>query len=164
VLAYDDANDGLFAGGSNRADDFSQLFALARDLFAAGPAQNEPGLRWFMRLAAASRPEVVCEIRTQDGGKLFLLGCQLTTTNRLIGIDLPVRLKGILRLLILGDRHPTFIDGPSHSARPVERMKNLLGGRKITRSSSMGTTALERRSRLPLARRAGGGRRTYRTS
>jgi predicted O-methyltransferase YrrM len=113
------------------APDFEARFALAQDVFAPGPAQNEQEIAAFLEFAARHRPRVVCEIGTQDGGNLFLLGAHLTTVDLLVGIDLHVRHKALLRRVLDRRRPPVFVEGSSYAERTAARVRRALGGLPI---------------------------------
>lgn len=100
-------------------------------MFAPGPAQHESEITGFMKLVAAQRPQVLCEIGTQDGGNLLLMGRYLASLSLLIGVDLHIRNKGMLRSLLAAGRTPVFLEGSSYSGRMHERVQRVLDGREI---------------------------------
>ena len=113
------------------APDFQERFAVARDVFAPGPAQNAAEIAGFLEYSARRRPRVACEIGTQDGGNFFLLGTHLTTVDRLVGVDLHIRRKALLRGVLDRTRHPVFVEGSSYAERTAARVRHALGGRPI---------------------------------
>jgi predicted O-methyltransferase YrrM len=113
------------------APGFPERFAVAQEVFAPGPAQNAAEIAGFLEYATGRGPRVACEIGTQDGGNFFLLGVHLTTVDRLVGVDLHVRRKALLRGVLDPARHPVFIEGSSYAGRTAARVRRTLGGRPI---------------------------------
>lgn len=111
--------------------DFPELFALATEIFVPGPAQTESEIAAFVQLAAQQQPQVLCEIGTQDGGNLFLLGGHLSTLSLMIGIDPHVKNQTVLRALIDPRRNLNVFEGSSYAAGTYNAVATELGDRRI---------------------------------
>ena len=84
-----------------------------------------------IKLIAASRPQVMCEIGTFDGGTSLLFSKFLPTVEIMLCMDLFVKNKELLRLLAPPHQQLHFIDAPSRSDSTIDRVQKLLNGRMI---------------------------------
>jgi len=85
----------------------------------------------FLRFAAGEGPRIVCEIGTAEGGTTFLLSHAIPTVELMLGIDLFVWNRRLLRRFGRPGTRMSFLNGSSHSQRTLERTKQLLAGRAI---------------------------------
>ncbi len=76
-------------------------------------------------------PRVVCEIGTYSVGHFHMLSRLLPTLTTLIGIDLNVRNKALLRRLAPENVDVHLIDGDSGSAAVHSAVESATGGRPI---------------------------------
>jgi cephalosporin hydroxylase len=84
-----------------------------------------------IKLMANTRPQVVCEIGTFDGGTSLLFSKFLATVQLMLCIDLHVKNKEMLKLLAPPGQHLQFFDMPSYSEGTVDRVAKCLDGRTI---------------------------------
>jgi len=96
-----------------------------------GIAQVPEEVQRFHAFLRERSPRVVCEIGTYSGGHLYMLSRSLPTVKTLIGIDLHVRNKALIRRLAPPDLAIHLIDGDSGSVAVLEAVKRAVGGQPI---------------------------------
>jgi predicted O-methyltransferase YrrM len=104
-------------------------YQFAQDNFGLG--QNRGEITGFIQYALTESPRIVCEIGTRYGGTNFLLGSAIPSVRRVIGIDLLVQNRAKLRFFSRKDQSRFYLNGSSHSAKMVTRLRNILRGQKI---------------------------------
>lgn len=104
-----------------------------------GAIQHIDELTEFTRILRAARPRTVLEIGTAQGGAFWLL-CQISAPDAvLVSLDLPPveRNSGGLRMAIdlqpmkRPDQTVHVVHGNSHNADVLERVRGLLGDRRL---------------------------------
>lgn len=85
----------------------------------------------FLELARTISPTTVLEIGTAEGGTNFLLGALLPHVSLKIGADLFVRNTRLLQAFCRPGCRQVFVDGSSHDAATVERIRGVLSGRAL---------------------------------
>ncbi|MGA2014950.1 MAG: class I SAM-dependent methyltransferase [Solirubrobacteraceae bacterium] len=113
------------------ASEPADAFALASELFAPGPAQNPVEILGFIDHARASRPQVICEIGTQDSGNLFLLSSLLTSVGFCVGVDREFRNTWLVAGLLRRRVRFSFVRGSSQTRLTFGRVRDTLGGRPV---------------------------------
>jgi cephalosporin hydroxylase len=76
------------------------------------------------------KPQIICEIGTANGGTNLLLASSISSVTTVIGIDLYVKNKNKIRFF-LDNRKTHFINGSSYKASTLERVKEILKGKRI---------------------------------
>jgi cephalosporin hydroxylase len=76
-------------------------------------------------------PRVICEIGTASGGHLYMLSRSLPSVSTLIGVDLQVKHRSLLRLLIPSRVDLHLIDGNSASAAVSDAVRQAVSDRGI---------------------------------
>jgi cephalosporin hydroxylase len=105
------------------------VFAFADDNLGIGQIPSEvQRLHTFLRDRS---PRVVCEIGTYSGGHFYMLSRSLPTVTTLIGIDLHVRNKALLRQLAPDKMDVHLIDGDSRSTAVRNAVERAAGGAQI---------------------------------
>jgi cephalosporin hydroxylase len=105
------------------------VFAYADDNLGIGQIPSE--VQRFHEFLRERSPRVVCEIGTYSGGHFYMLSRSLSTVTTLIGIDLNVRNKALLRRLAPANVDVHLIDGDSGSAAVHSAVESATGGRPI---------------------------------
>lgn len=77
----------------------SALFTFAKVIGIIQLPEEVQGFHTFLRGRA---PRVICVIGTASGGHLFMLSRSLPTVSTLNGVDLRIKQRRLLRLLVLG--------------------------------------------------------------
>jgi predicted O-methyltransferase YrrM len=108
-----------------------QCIAFTRRHMGAGSCQIPEEIAGALEHMARTRPRVVCEIGTFDGGTSLLLGRFLPGVERMLCIDLFVKNKSILQLLAPPGLQLKFFDMPSYALSTVQRVAGALDGRSI---------------------------------
>jgi len=108
---------------------FEQYFALGASRF--GLTQRPSEISSLISLAKTINPRIVCEIGTQYGGNLFLMGNCLPSVCEVYGVDLYVRNREKLRAMLPGVRSLHTLSGSSYSQRIFEQVRAALGDKKI---------------------------------
>ncbi len=85
----------------------------------------------FLEFAAGESPRIIAEIGTAQGGTNYLLGQALPSTELVLGIDIFVRNTTLLRDFNLRRIEQVYVNGSSYSPATVERVGELLSGRKL---------------------------------
>jgi cephalosporin hydroxylase len=98
---------------------------------AAGSCQIPWEIESALRLIADTRPRVLCEIGTFDGGTSLLFSRFLPTVETILCIDLYVKNKEMLKLLARPNQRLQFFDMPSYSGAAVAKVGEFLDGRMI---------------------------------
>lgn len=109
--------------------DAADIARFAEATFGTGQVHDE--ILAFIELAAARSPRAVCEIGIADGGTTFLLGRSLPDCRLLIGVDLYVKNRSLLRLLKPEGQRFVPISGSSRSPRTRRRVERALGGDEL---------------------------------
>jgi predicted O-methyltransferase YrrM len=110
----------------NGADD---MFDFAQSVFPAHQIRSE--ILAFLALARDFRPKTVLEIGTADGGTQFLLGSALPEATLVLGLDLFVQNRRLLRHFGRPGCRQEFVDGSSHSAATADRIRGILDERRL---------------------------------
>ena len=97
----------------------------------AGSCQIPWEIESAINLIADTRPRVMCEIGTCDGGTSLLFSRFLGTVELMLCIDLHVKNKGILKLLARPGQQLRFLDMPSYTELAVDNVTKVLNGRMI---------------------------------
>lgn len=97
----------------------------------AGSCQIPWEIESTLNLIAESKPRVLCEIGTFDGGTSLLFSRFLPTLGTMLCIDLYVKNKEFLRLLAPPKQSLHFYDMPSYNEGTVKKVQRHLNGRKI---------------------------------
>ena len=105
------------------------VFAFADDNLGIGQIPGE--VQRFHNFLRDRSPRVVCEIGTYSGGHFYMLSRLLPTVTTLIGIDLHVRNKALLRRLAPDNMDIHLIDGDSRSAAVRDAVKRAIGDQPI---------------------------------
>lgn len=105
------------------------VFAFADDNLGIGQIPDE--VQRFHNFLRDRSPRVVCEIGTYSGGHFYMLSRLLPTITTLIGIDLHVRNKALLRRLAPANMDIHLIDGDSRSTAVRDAVKRAIGDRPI---------------------------------
>ncbi len=104
------------------------------------PMQIREEIEALARLVADTRPRVVVEIGTARGGTLFIWTRAAAPDATIVSIDLPGGLFGggyprlkapLYRRLALPGQELHLLRGDSHSIETLQRLKEILQGRKI---------------------------------
>jgi cephalosporin hydroxylase len=105
------------------------VFAFADDNLGIGQIPSE--VQRFHDFLRDRSPRVVCEIGTYSGGHFYMLSRLLPTVKTLIGIDLNVRNKALLRRLAPANVDVHLIDGDSRSDAVRNAVERATGGQPI---------------------------------
>jgi cephalosporin hydroxylase len=108
-----------------------ECIEFTRRHMKAGSCQIPWEIKSAIELIDLSRPKVMCEIGTFDGGTSLLFIKLLSTLDVMICIDLHVRNKEILKLLAPPTLQLKFFDMPSYAERTVNKVSEFLNGRMI---------------------------------
>jgi predicted O-methyltransferase YrrM len=76
-------------------------------------------------------PRVALEIGTYSGGHVCMLSRTLPTLTALIGVDLHVRHKALIRRLAPAGLNVQLLDGDSHSLPTRQEIEHALDGRRM---------------------------------
>lgn len=104
-------------------------FAFAHDNLGIGQVPDE--VQRFHAFLRDRSPRVVCEIGTYSGGHFYLLSRSLPTVTTLIGLDLRVRNRALLRRLAPSNLDVHLIDGDSRSTPVRSAVDGALGGHQL---------------------------------
>lgn len=88
------------------------------------PAEIVP----FLSRVRDLRPKRICEIGCANGATTLALSHSAPTVELMIGVDLFVRNRAILRALRRPQQRMAFVDGPSLSPRALARVRQALRG------------------------------------
>ena len=102
-----------------------QLLGFSNATFGTGQIPEE--ILGFLGFAAEQAPESVCEIGTATGGTTFLIGQALPTCSLVVGVDLYVKNRYLLRLFCRPGQRLQFISGSSASPRTLGRVRRAVG-------------------------------------
>lgn len=108
-----------------------ECIEFTRRRMAAGSCQIPWEIESAIRLVASARPRLMCEIGTFDGGTSLLFSRFLPTLQVMLCLDLYVKNKEMLRLLVPENQRLHFLDMPSYSPITVDRVAKLLDGRLL---------------------------------
>lgn len=97
----------------------------------AGSCQIPWEIESVLNLIAESRPRVLCEIGTFDGGTSLLFSRFLPTVENMLCIDLYVKNKAFLKLLAPPKQSLYFLDMPSYTDATVNKVRKHLNGKMI---------------------------------
>lgn len=96
-----------------------------------GITQIPDEVQAFHAFLRGRSPRVVLEVGTYSGGHLCMLSRALPTVTTLIGVDLLVRNKALLRRLAPRGVNLHLIDGDSHSPSTRQAIERALGRQPI---------------------------------
>lgn len=104
-------------------------FQLSKNIF--GPHQIKHEITSFLEFARGEKPEYLCEIGTADGGTNFLLSQAIPSTHFMVGVDLYVKNRSKLHYFSKPNQQMNYINGSSYGAGTVDKVKHLLGDKKL---------------------------------
>jgi predicted O-methyltransferase YrrM len=96
-----------------------------------GISQLPDEVQAFHAFLRTRSPRVVLEIGTYSGGHFCMLSRALPTLTTLIGVDLHVQNKPLIRRLAPAGLNVQLIDGDSHSLPTRQEIERALGGQPI---------------------------------
>lgn len=114
-----------------RCQSFEDYFGFARDWMHGGAMQEPEEIRSALDYIRAARPRCVCEIGTANGGTNLLLSQTLDSVETIIAVDLFIMNSAYLRRLLRPSQRIDLVNGSSYAPRTFERVRALLGGKKI---------------------------------
>ncbi|MBW4488037.1 MAG: class I SAM-dependent methyltransferase [Trichocoleus desertorum ATA4-8-CV12] len=117
--------NGCFA----RCSTLEEFFEFSSKEF--GPHQIKSEIISFLEFAKNESPKYVCEIGTADGGTNFLLSQALPSVRLMVGIDLFVRNQFKLCYFSKPSQEIEFVSGSSYEQNTVDKVKQILGDRKL---------------------------------
>jgi predicted O-methyltransferase YrrM len=85
----------------------------------------------FLQRVQAESPKRICEIGTYNGGTNFVFYHALHSVNMMIGIDLYVQNRFLLRFFSQHRKKLYFINGASCNPTTLGKVESLLDGHKI---------------------------------
>lgn len=113
----------------NKLSTLREYYKFAAEIF--DPHQNMEEILSLLVLIDTKKPKIVCEIGTATGGTNFLLSQFPKSVTTMIGIDLYVKNKFMLKRFNRNKKILHFVDGSSYETRTVEKVKCLLNYRNI---------------------------------
>lgn len=99
-----------------------------------GSRQVPSELRMLLRFVESLRPDVVMEIGTHLGGTFWAFKQVMNPEGTIVSLDIPTRMVDIPERTkrLEGDRPRThFLYLDSHDANSVDKVRDVLGGKKI---------------------------------
>lgn len=122
-------------GKQVKYDDFQQCRTL-EDFFVFskkefGPHQIKAEILALLEFVKAQEPQYVCEIGTADEGTNFLLSQALPSVKLMIAVDLFVKNKFKLAHFSKSSQEIKFVDGSSYDNNTANKVKEILGDRKL---------------------------------
>jgi cephalosporin hydroxylase len=114
-----------------RCSTVAECMGFTQRYMGAGSCQIPWEIESAIKLISETRPRVMCEIGTFEGGTSLLFSKFLKTLDLLLCVDLYVKNKQMLRLLAPAGQKLLFIEMSSHSTSAVDAIAQLLDGRKI---------------------------------
>jgi cephalosporin hydroxylase len=106
-----------------------EYLEFSNQFFGSHQIKNE--IISFLNFASTEQPKYVCEIGTANGGTNFLLSQALSSTKFMLGIDLYVKNKAKLCYFSKHYQQLVFVDGSSYHPQTVEKVENILNGKKL---------------------------------
>ena len=113
----------------NKLNTLEDYYDFAVDIFDTH--QNKEEILNLLELIETKKTKIICEIGTATGGTNFLLSQFPKSTTTMIGIDLYVRNKFLLKRFNRKNITLHFVDGSSYENRTVEKIKRILNKRFI---------------------------------
>jgi predicted O-methyltransferase YrrM len=108
-----------------------QCIAFTQKYMGAGSCQIPSEIAAALTAIAATKPRVLCEIGTFDGGTSLLFSRFLPTVETMFCIDLYVKNKAFLKLLAPPGQSQHYFDMPSYTDDAVKKVLDRLGGKMI---------------------------------
>jgi len=108
---------------------FGDYFQFSRKVFKLVQVQSE--IEGFINLVSSISPVIVCEIGTRSCGTSFLLSQAVNSVNTFIGLDLYVSNWSQFRTFARAGQHISALTGSSYEPATVQRVEQILAGRKI---------------------------------
>ena len=108
-----------------------ERFFFARDHLRGGALQNLEEIRAAIEYIEPEHPRCFCEIGTANGGTNLLVSQSIPSITTIIGLDLFIMNRRLLRLLARRDQMIHFINGSSYDEATFERVRTLLGQQPI---------------------------------
>ena len=102
---------------------------FARRIFA--PHQCDYEIINFLKFVATNQPKYVCEIGVADGGTNFLLSQSLSSVTLMIGVDLFVRNRMLLRYFSKPQKDLFYLNGSSYNESTFNKVASILENRKL---------------------------------
>lgn len=90
--------------------------------------QREDEVVWFYRRAEAIQPKVIVEIGIKEGGNIRLLSTLLSEDGLAVGIDMG---RDITWDISTAKCKVVGIKGDSHDKAVIEKLRNVLDGRRV---------------------------------
>lgn len=122
---------GLLKEGLARCVTVEDSIKFTQQQMRFGSCQIPWEIEQVLGIMAKSRPDVLCEIGTLDGGTSLLFSKFLSSLKLLVCIDLYVKNKEMLKLLAPVAQTLRFIETSSYSDRAIKRLTKILDGRMI---------------------------------
>jgi predicted O-methyltransferase YrrM len=116
-------------GDFARCSDVQTCIDFTKQYMGTGSCQITSEITGALDYIAASKPKVMCEIGTLNGGTSLLFGKFVPSIETMLCIDLHVKNKGILKLLAAPGQQWQFLDMPSYADETVSRVARFLDGR-----------------------------------
>jgi len=128
-------------GRCRTLEDYANLgFSFSVGSLTIRPAQIKEEILRLMKLLIKLRPKIFFEIGTAKGGTLYLLSKVSKPNATIISVDFPGGPFGggypegkipFYKSLVSDEQTLHLIQGDSHSSSTVEKLENILKGRKI---------------------------------
>ncbi len=111
--------------------DAATAYAFAERHVPGGCHQLPAEIVPFLERVRGLHPHRICEIGCANGATTLALSHSAPTVELVIGIDLFVKNRAILRALGRPQQRMAFVDGPSLSPQALTRVRQNLGGAKF---------------------------------
>lgn len=125
----------------NTIEDYVNLaYSFRRMHVSIRPAQVKEEITQILKFLATLRPMVICEIGTAGGGTLFLFSRVLHPNATIISLDLPRGPFGggypkwktpLYNSFAYAKQKIYFVRGNSHDNSAIERVEDILAGRRL---------------------------------
>jgi predicted O-methyltransferase YrrM len=112
----------------SRATSLHDYLTISPEL---GGMQIEDEIAAFFELTRHSEPRWICEIGTARGGTTFLFTRAFSARANIIGIDLYVQNRILVRHFRKRGQRIHFIDGDSHAEQTIRKVEQILRGEKL---------------------------------